>query len=206
MIELYRQGFDIVNTVRTETEGIGSLKKITSGLFYRLLNRISGIGIKAGSADFRLMSRKSVDAFITLPERDRFTRGLVTWMGFSQAELHYKAAARFTGISKYSSIKMLKFALDGITSFSSRPLRISFYLGLVSLLLGIVYGVFIVTGYFRGNTIQGWTSLILVVLFLGGAQLLSLGIIGEYIARIFNESKSRPLYIIKDKTGEKFKT
>jgi len=125
-------------------------------------------------------------------------------MGFRQTELLYKANSRFTGVTKYSSVKMMKFALDGITSFSARPLRVSFYIGLVTLLLGIVYGIFIVIGYFRGATIQGWTSLILVVLFLGGTQLLSLGIIGEYIARIFNEAKARPLYLIKEKTGQKF--
>jgi polyisoprenyl-phosphate glycosyltransferase len=202
LYELYTQGYDIVNTVRTETEGTGFMKNLTSGLFYKLLNRLSGLGVTPGSADFRLMSRKVVDAFISIPEKDRFTRGLVTWMGFRQQEITYKAQPRFSGSTKYSTMKMMRFALDGITSFSAKPLRIAFFLGLFTFILGLVYAVYAVIMYSKGETIQGWTSLLLVVLFLGGVQLLSLGIIGEYISRIFTEAKSRPLYFIKDKTGK----
>jgi polyisoprenyl-phosphate glycosyltransferase len=200
LIEKFSEGFDIVNTRRLETSGENWFKRKSSSSFYRILNMISSIKVESGFADFRLMNRKAVDAFLQFPERDRFTRGLISWMGFRQAMVDYVAPQRFQGKSKYSTKKMLRLAIDGITSFSSRPLRISFYTGIVIFLLGLLYAVFAVVDYFRGNTIQGWTSILVSVLILGGFQLLMLGVVGEYIARIFNETKSRPLYFIKDKT------
>jgi dolichol-phosphate mannosyltransferase len=194
----YEKGYDIVNTIRHDTAGAGIGKRLTSALFYSLMRRMSDVQIIAGAADFRLMNRMVVDAFIRLPERDRFTRGLVSWMGFRQTAITYSAAARFSGTTKYTFRKMMRFALDAITSFSPKPLRISFYLGVFSIITGLIYAIYAIYQHFTQATIPGWTSLLLVVLVLGGAQLLSLGIIGEYIARIYVQAKSRPLYFIRE--------
>lgn len=200
LVSLYQQGYDIVNTLRTDTDGVGRMKKTTSKLFYKILNRLSEIHLDSGAADFRLMSRKAVDAYAQFDEKDRFTRGLIGWMGFSQAVIKYKAESRYAGKSKYTLKRMIHFALDGVTSFSSKPLRIAAYSGIFVSLVGLFYAVYAIIRHFHGDTIQGWTSLLITVLVLGGVQLLSLGIIGEYISRIFNESKSRPLYFIKNIT------
>jgi dolichol-phosphate mannosyltransferase len=198
MLEEYEKGFDIVNTRRIDGKDTGYFKKFTSRYFYRLINRIAQVTIPEGSSDFRLMNRKALDAFLQFGERDRFTRGLISWMGFSQAVVEYQSPRRFAGSSKYTLRRMLHFAADGITAFSAKPLRIASYTGVVVFLVGFAYAVFAVINYFRGTTIPGWTSLLVTVLLLGGIQLLSIGIIGEYLARIFNEAKSRPLYFIKE--------
>ncbi len=199
----YKKGFDIVNTRRIDSEKIGLFKKITSSLFYKLINFLSDIKIESASADFRLMNRKSVEAFLRLPERERFTRGLIKWIGFNQTIIDYKCSPRFAGKSQYTFRKMVHFAMDGITSFSSKPLRISFYLGLVVFIIGFIYAIYGIINYYEGKTVQGWTSILVSVLIIGGIQLLSLGIIGEYLARVFNESKSRPIYLIKETTENK---
>ncbi len=199
LLEEYSKGFDIVNTIRRDTVGAGFIKNITSAMFYRLMRRLSDVKIVPGAADFRLMNRMVVDAFIRLPESDRFTRGLISWMGFRQTAIFYNAPARFSGTSKYTFRKMMRFALDAITSFSPKPLRISFYLGVLAIITGLIYSVYAIYQHFTKATIPGWTSLLLVVLVLGGAQLLSIGIIGEYIARIFVQAKSRPLYFVREK-------
>jgi len=191
-------GFDIVNTRRNDSADTGLFKRLSSRLFYQLINRISDFPVTQSSSDFRLMNRKALDAFLQFGERDRFTRGLVSWMGYRQTVVDYDCPPRYAGKSKYTLRKMLHLAADGITAFSARPLRIASYTGLIIFLLGLAYAIFAVIKYFTGNTIPGWTSLLVTVLLLGGIQLLSLGIIGEYLARIFNESKSRPLYFIKD--------
>lgn len=200
LIAEYEKGFDIVNTKRLDTQGVGVMKKISSSLFYRLLNFLSNVRIEPSSADFRLMTRKAVDAFLQLEEKDRFTRGLISWMGFKQSVVEYTAATRFAGDSKYTIKKMFRFGMDGITSFSTKPLRISFYMGLIIFFIGLAYSVYAIIQNVRGETVPGWTSILVSVLIIGGIQLLSIGIIGEYIARIFNETKARPLYFIKDKT------
>ena len=196
----YKEGFDIVNTKRIDSHKTGVFKKTTSRFFYSLINFLSDVKIESASADFRLMNRKSVNAFLKLPERERFTRGLISWMGFRQTIINYQCNPRYSGESRYTISKMMRFALDGITSFSSKPLRISFYLGLLTFLSGFIYALYAVINFLRGSTVPGWTSILVSVLILGGIQLLSLGIIGEYIARIFNESKSRPAYLIKETT------
>ena len=200
LIEQYNQGFDIVNTRRIDTEKIGYFKKSSSRLFYRMINRISEIPITESSSDFRLMSRKALDSFLQFNEKGRFTRGLVSWMGFRQTVIDYVCPPRFAGKSKYTLRKMLHFAVDGITAFSAKPLRMASYVGIIVFLLGLLYAVYAIILHISGETIPGWTSLLVTVLLLGGIQLLTLGVIGEYLARIFNESKSRPLYFIKDKT------
>jgi len=199
LYKLYKNGYDIVNTIRLDTADAGIFKKFTSNIFYKLLNYLSDIKIEPASADFRLMSRKAVDAFISINEKDRFTRGLVSWMGFKQVSLDYFAPPRFAGKSKYTIRRMFSFGLDGITSFSSKPLRISFYFGISVFVFGIIYAIFAIINYFHGMVIPGWTSNLVSILLIGGIQLVSIGIIGEYIARIFNEVKARPLYFIKDK-------
>ena len=198
LVEQFEKGFEIVNTRRIDSRETGYFKKQSSRLFYRFINRISDISIAESSSDFRLMSRKALDAFLQFRERDRFTRGLVSWMGFRQTHVDYECPPRFAGKSKYTLRKMLHFAADGITAFSAKPLRIASYMGVMVFLVGLAYALFAIIQHASGKTIPGWTSLLVTVLLLGGIQLLGLGIIGEYLARIFNESKSRPLYFIKD--------
>jgi len=199
LIAEYEKGFDIVNTKRLETKGESIFKKLTSKSFYSLINFLSDVKIEPASADFRLMSRKAVDAFLQFEEKDRFTRGLVSWMGFKQSIIEYKASSRYSGKSKYTFKKMFRFGMDGITSFSTKPLRISFYTGFIVFFIGIAYSIYAIIKNILGETVPGWTSILVSVLIIGGIQLLSVGIIGEYIARIFNETKARPLYFIKDK-------
>jgi polyisoprenyl-phosphate glycosyltransferase len=193
----YKQGYDIVNSIRTETADSSAFKKITSQYFYKIINTLSDIHIQPASADFRLMNRKTVDAFLKLKEKDRFTRGIISWMGFKQAHIAYTAPERFSGKSKYSLFKMFSFAVDGITSFSAKPLRISFYAGLIVSFVGLLYAIYAVVEYFKGNTSPGWASTLVSILIIGGIQLISIGIIGEYLARVFNEAKNRPLYFVK---------
>lgn len=199
----YKEGFDIVNTRRSGNDPSGSFKKGTSRFFYWFVNRISEVEIEYSSPDFRLMSRKAVDSFLQFSERDRFTRGLISWMGFSQTVIEYNQSERLAGKSKYSMKKMMRFGWDGITSFSSKPLRLSFFAGLILTLFGVIYAIYAVVQYFLGITAPGWTSILVSVLIIGGFQLFSIGIIGEYIARIFNEAKGRPLYFIKEEAGSR---
>lgn len=201
LIEAFQKGYEIVNTRRIDGKETGHFKKFTSKQFYRFINRIAEVNIPEGSSDFRLMSRKALDAFLQFGERDRFTRGLVSWMGFPQTIVDYECPPRFAGRSKYTLRRMLHFAADGITAFSARPLRIASYTGMLVFLVGLVYAIYAIVKHFNGQTIPGWTSLLVTVLLVGGIQLLSLGIIGEYLARIFHESKSRPLYFIKDQVN-----
>lgn len=202
LIEKYEQGYDIVNTRRVDAESTGWFKKLSSRWYYKILNVLSDVEIEPAAADFRLMNRKSVDALNSLPEAQRFTRGLVGWMGFKQAIIPYQAAARHSGTSKYTFFKMLRFGLDGILSFSVKPLRIAFYTGLFVSIAALFYAIYAVIQFFLGSTVEGWTSILVSVLFIGGVTLLSLGVIGEYIARIFNEVRRRPMYFFKDQVGE----
>ena len=201
LVKQYRAGFDIVNTRRLDEESARFLKKSTSRWFYKVINFLSDIRIEPASADFRLMSRKTVDAFKVIPERDRFTRGLVSWMGFKQTIIEYQAQPRAHGQTKYTLKKMFQFALNGVTSFSAKPLRLSFYSGIIISFLGLLYAFYAMIAFLYGETLQGWASILLSLLIIGGAILINLGIVGEYIARIFNEVKARPLYFIKDQTG-----
>jgi polyisoprenyl-phosphate glycosyltransferase len=199
MLSKLTDDVDIVATVRIETEGVGLIKKITSKLFYGIINIMSNTPIQKGAADFRLMNRKALDAFISLPEKVRFNRGLVSWLGFNVAYIDYSAPKRTAGKSKYSFLKMLKFAVNGITSFSSKPLQIPIFLGLLAVLLGFFYTGYIIYQYSQGQTIQGWASTVILILFLGGIQMFSIGIMGIYIAKIFEEVKNRPSFIVKEK-------
>ena len=199
LITEYKKGFDIVNTRRLATKDAGLIKNTTSKFFYKFINQLTDIKIEPASSDFRLMTRKAVDAFLAMEEKDRFTRGLISWMGFDQSIIDFEAPERMTGETKYTFKKMLRFAWDGITSFSSKPLKLSLYIGLLSIAFGIAYSIYAIVAFFMDKTIPGWTSMMLIILFLGGIQLLSIGIIGEYLARIFNEAKNRPSFFVKDK-------
>lgn len=198
MLRLWADGADIVQTVRTATKGEPALKRVTSKGFYFLMNRLADIQLPEGAADFRLLDRQAVDALNNLPERVRFMRGLVQWVGFQAETIPYQAGARTAGQSKYGLGKMVLFALGAITSFSVRPLRLTFVLGLIVLLLTGIYGTYVLVQFARdANLVTGWTSLLLSVLFLGGIQLLTLGVASEYLGRIYEEAKGRPIYILK---------
>ena len=200
MVEKYSEGFDVVSTLRASTAGVSQFKKRSSKIYYMLINYFSDLNLKPGSADFRLMSRKAVGGFQELKEKDRFTRGLVSWVGYSTYEIEYQSPKRAAGESKYTFGKMIRFALTGITSFSSKPLRVSFIIGLIISSLGVLYSLYAIYQKIIGNSVEGWTSLLISVLLIGGIQLISIGILGEYIARIFYEVKDRPVYLIKDET------
>ena len=199
LLEKYEEGYDIVNTKRIDSASTGLFKRLSSRWYYGMLNALSDVPIEPAAADFRLMNRKAVDALNRLPETHRFTRGLVGWMGFKQAIVSYQAADRHAGNSKYTFFKMLRFGLDGIVSFSVKPLRIAFYTGVMVSVAALLYAVYAIIQHFLGATVEGWTSILVSVLFIGGVTLLSLGVIGEYIARIFNEVRRRPMYFFKDK-------
>lgn len=200
LMDMHKGGFDIVNTRRIDTASVGLVKKLTSRWYYRLINALSDVHIEPASADFRLMTRAAVNAMLSMPERQRFTRGLVSWMGFDQAIVDYEVGERFSGQTKYTFFKMLRFGLDGVVSFSVKPLRIAFYVGFWISLASVLYGVYAIAVFIMGKAVPGWTSLLVSVLFIGGATLLSLGVIGEYVARIYNEVRKRPMYFLKDTT------
>jgi len=200
MIGKWKSGCQVVYGVRERREGESFLKLITAGCFYRLLRRMTSVDIPVDTGDFRLVDRKVVREFNQMRERSRFIRGMVSWIGYRQGEVRYTRNPRFAGKTKYPLRKMLAFAIDGLISFSNLPLRISSVFGLaaagVSFLL-MVYGI-LSRIFFPQYTISGWASLFTAVLFLGGIQLVSLGILGEYVSRIYREIKQRPLYIINE--------
>jgi glycosyltransferase involved in cell wall biosynthesis len=201
ILDLYNtflHGYDVVYAVREQRAGETLFKKTSAALFYKLLKMLTKTDIPVNTGDFRLMSRRVVDVLKTMREHHRFMRGMVSWVGFKQTGLLYKRDARYAGVTKYPLSKMIRLALDGLTSFSTVPLRFISYLGMATACLGFIYSFYIVyLKLFTHTTIPGWSSLIIVVLFLGGIQLLALGIIGEYLARVHDETKNRPLYIIE---------
>lgn len=202
MVGKWREGYDVVYGTRTERPGESLFKRATAKVFYRLLNKLSDVAIPFDTGDFRLMSRSVVDTLRAMPERDRFIRGMVSWVGFRQVALPYKRASRFAGESKYPLRKMLRFAIDGILSFSTKPLQIAIGFGMLSALLalvGIFYALFL--RVFTSIWIEGWTAIMIAVLFLGGGQLICLGILGEYVGRIYNEIKRRPMYVVQEYIG-----
>lgn len=202
MIAKWRGGYDVVYGTRAERLGESVFKIATARGFYRLLNKLSDVPIPLDTGDFRLMSRAVVDTLRSMPERDRFIRGMVSWVGFKQIALPYRREERFAGESKYPLRKMLRFATDGILSFSTKPLQLAVGLGLLCACLamfGIVYALFM--RMFTSIWVEGWTALMIAVLFIGGVQLICVGILGEYIGRIYNEIKRRPLYVVQEYVG-----
>lgn len=203
LIDKYREGFDIVSGIRddqsTSSETPGFPKRISSRLFYRIINSLSDVRIQPGAADFRLISRRARSILLDMKEQNLFLRGILPWTGLPQAEIRYKPEKRKHGTTKYSFSKMLNLAMDGITSFSIKPLRLTSFLGAIISLLGFIYAVYaLYMRLFTTKTIEGWTSLLISVLLVGGIQLLSIGILGEYVGKTFMETKGRPYYIIRE--------
>ncbi len=198
MIEKWEAGYDIVYTIRKDHQEIPLMKRKTSDMFYNLINNLSDIELEPGTADFRLMDRKVVEVFRTFKEIDLFMRGLVKWMGFQQIGIEYDPALRTHGKSKYTLKKMIRFALQGITSFSTRPLYIATYLGFLFSFLSVLYVPYIIYSYYFGHAISGWASIVATIAFFGGLQLMILGILGMYIGKLFMQSKQRPHYIVKE--------
>jgi polyisoprenyl-phosphate glycosyltransferase len=193
-----REKADVVYGQRNERRGESPFKKLTASVFYRLLNRLTDTRIPVDTGDFRLMSRRTLDELNRMPEQHRFIRGMVSWIGFRQVPLHYERQERFSGETKYPFKKMLRFAIDAISGFSIVPLRLATYLGFVFSILGLIFFGYTAYSYFSGIAIQGWTTLMTVVLILGSGQLFVLGVIGEYLGRLYVQSKNRPLFIIEE--------
>jgi len=197
------EGYDVVYAVRRKRKE-SVVKKLAYFMFYRLLQRIAAIEIPLDSGDFSLIDEKVADALRAMPERHRFVRGIRSWAGFRQIGLEYERDQRFGGEAKYTTAKLLRLALDGIFSFSYAPLRLASYIGLTIALISFVVALFyLLQKLLVGIDTKGWASTIIVILFLGGVQLLTVGIIGEYIGRIYDEVKQRPLYMIRDCVGFK---
>ena len=204
MLELISQGYDIVQGQRADDARLGRFKKWTSGGFYKILNAVSGTRVLPGAADFRAMSRRSVDALKAMPEYHRFLRGMVSWIGFKTAILPYHQEARVGGTSKYSLGKMFRLAMDALFSFSLAPLYVGLSLGGILLLLALAEMIYVLSFWVTGRTSNlapGWSSLMFVILIIGGMLMVLLGFIGVYVGYIFQEVKRRPVYLIKEKTG-----
>ena len=194
----WREGFDVVYAQRRQREGETWLKKTTASGFYRLMATLGGVALPRDTGDFRLMSRRAVDALLRLREQHRFMKGLFAWIGFPSKAIPYDRKARHSGGSSFTYWKLWNFALEGITSFTVMPLKVASYFGLVvSILAGIYALQMLIRTMLFGNSVAGYPSLMAVILFLGGAQMLTLGVIGEYLGRIFNETKQRPLYLVE---------
>ncbi|NCU25145.1 glycosyltransferase [Candidatus Nomurabacteria bacterium] len=204
MIEKWKQGFEVVYGKRVSRKGETWFKKLTAKLFYRTLNKLTDVKIPTDVGDFRLIDRKVKDALLKVPEHNRYVRGLISWLGFRQTEVEFIREARFAGETKYPLRKMIKLAVDGITSFSYKPLKFSIGTGIFLSVSGLIFALVVVI--LRLNNIvsmePGWASLMVVCLFFFGFVLIMLGIIGEYIGRIFEEVKGRPLYIVSEKVGD----
>lgn len=202
LLKSWHEGYEVVQTVRLSTEKVSAFKRWTSKVYYRLINSISRVHITEGGSDFRLLDRKVVDSLLMFREHARFIRGIISDIGYRQTRIEFRAPERHAGKSKFSLRKMLHFALDGITSYSTVPLRLAFYLGLMlgfGSLLVILY-ILIIKYYFM-EAVPGWATLSISILLLGGIQLVFLGVLGEYIGRIYEEVKDRPLYWLRAEFG-----
>jgi dolichol-phosphate mannosyltransferase len=197
MVAKWQEGYDVVYGIRKRRVGEGRLKLLTAALFYRLLRRFTNIEIPVDVGDFRLVSARAAAELRKLREKDRFVRGLVSWIGFRQTGVPYERDSRLAGETKYPFSKMFKFALDGITSFSNLPLKLASWLGYLASLLAFIYLGSVFVQRAMGYTVEGWATIMVAMLFMGGVQLICIGIIGEYIGRIFNETKARPMYVVE---------
>jgi dolichol-phosphate mannosyltransferase len=203
MIARWREGYEVVYAVRTEREGEGWFKLLTASIFYRLIYRITDVDIPLDAGDFRLLDRKVVNVLKKMRERHRFLRGMSVWVGFRQIGVSYRRAARFSGETKYPLKKMMRFASDAITGFSYYPLQLATYLGFISAGLSIIAIPIVIIERLTGSqAFLGQATTLIAVLFLGGVQLISLGILGEYIGRIYDEARGRPLYIVREAPDE----
>ena len=197
LIRVWQEGADVVYAKRRVRHGESAMKRVTAYLFYRVMQSVSRVQLPEDTGDFRLLSRRAVDSLKILREQHRFMKGLFTWIGYKQEAVPYDRDARFAGATKWNYWRLWNFALEGITSFTIAPLRISTYLGLITAAGAFTYGTFIVIRTLLfGNPVAGYPSLLTTVLFIGGVQLTAIGILGEYVGRIFNETKNRPLYLL----------
>ena len=196
MMRLMDDGADVVYGRRRRRDGETAFKKLSAKLFYRLLARLADVEIPADTGNFRLINRRALDVLNAMPERFRFTRGMVSWIGFRQVPLFYDRAPRSGGATKYTLRKMIRYAIDAMTSFSVMPLRLASYLGVTMSILSIVLILYVIGSWFAGAAVAGWTSLMSIVLGIGGVELLVLGVIGEYLGRLYMEGKQRPLFVI----------
>lgn len=202
MLDKWREGYEVVYATRTSRPSDGPLKRISAERFYGAYNLISSVKIPENTGDFRLMDRKVLDALSSVNERNRFMKGLFAWVGFKSAAVEFERPARCEGASKWNFWKLWNFALDGLTSFSTLPLRAWTYVGLLIALLSFVFASFIVMRtLLYGVTVPGYASVMVVLLFLGGLQMISLGIIGEYLGRVYEEVKQRPIYLVRERCG-----
>ena len=193
----WREGYDDIHGTRTERDGEGWLKRTTAHSFYRVMQRLSKTPIPTDTGDFRLLSPRALAALRQLRERHRFMKGLFGWVGFEQIAIPYHREARVAGHSKFNLWRLWNFALEGVTSFSTAPLRVATYLGVLTAVLAFIYALWIVIkAMFWGDPVAGWPTMMAVILLLGGAQLMALGVIGEYLGRLYEESKQRPLYLV----------
>jgi glycosyltransferase involved in cell wall biosynthesis len=198
-VQHWREGYDVVYGTRASRAGETHLKKATAAAFYRLMSRLSPTPIPRDTGDFRLLSRRAVDALKQVRERQRFMKGLFTWVGYRQLAVVYHRDARHAGATKWNYWRLWNFAIDGITSFSGAPLKLATYIGLATALLAFVFALWVFgKALLFGDPVRGYPSLMLAVLFLGGVQLMALGIIGEYLGRLYVESKQRPLYLVDE--------
>jgi dolichol-phosphate mannosyltransferase len=196
MIEAWRAGAPVVQMVRMQTADAGWFKRNSSRFFYRFINLLSEVPLVDGAADYQLLDRRVVEAILLFRDREPFLRGLVAWLGFKPVRIEYVAPARTAGASSYSLSKMFRLAIQAITWLSSKPLRFSLYLGCVTALFCLAYSAYAVVQFVTGRTVQGWTSLLMTVTFLGAIQLVSVGVLGEYIARIYEQSRAMPRFVI----------
>lgn len=202
MLETMREtGADVVYGVRRSRRGETAFKRATAHGFYRLLSRATEVEIPLDAGDFRLMSRRALEALLAMPEQARFIRGMVAWIGFKQVPFAYDRAQRLAGVTKYPLRKMIRFAFDALTGFSSAPLKLASHIGIGLSIGSVVLILYIAYAWLSGLSIQGWTSLMLIVVIIGAVQMFVLGLMGEYIGRLYNESKRRPLYIVEEVAG-----
>lgn len=199
-----REQADVVYGVRSSRSGETRFKRATAHGFYRLLSRATEVDIPLDAGDFRLISRRALNVLLAMPEQARFIRGMVAWIGFRQLPFPYHRDERFAGVTKYPLRKMIRFALDALTGFSSAPLKLASQAGLLLSLGSLLIFAYIMIGWLRGGTVPGWTSLMLVVVVLGAVQMFVLGLMGEYIGRLYSQAKQRPLYIVQDIIGAPF--
>jgi dolichol-phosphate mannosyltransferase len=203
MIKKWEEGFEVVYGKRIKREGESMFKRLTAFIFYRFINMLSDIEIPKDVGDFRLIDKKVINVLKKQKEKNIFIRGLISWIGFKQTFVEYERDKRYAGNTKYPLIKMLNFAFDGITSFSTKPLRMSMLLGLICIIIsiGLIIYTLIMKYAYPDMVITGWTSLFIAVIFFGGIQLFTIGVVGEYIGKVYRETKNRPLYIIREKIG-----
>ena len=205
MIERWCAGADVVYAVRRGRRDEGSIKRLGAQVFYRLINAGDRFPVPPDAGDFRLMDRAVVDALLALPERNRFMKGLYAWVGFKAEGVPYDPDARGEGNSKFSLLRLMGLSIDGLTGFTTWPLRLASVVGIALAAMSLVYGAYLVVSYLLyGNAVSGWTTIVVLLLMFAGIQMVSLGILGEYVARIFEEVKGRPLFVVRRRLGDRF--